>query len=310
MNRAHRQVFKEGELTIGLSMPINKLDTHQIPSLNQQIKRAKLAEKLGFYALWLRDIPFYVPSFGDVGQVYDPFSYLGFLAASTQTIALGVASAILPLRHPAHLAKAVASINELSEGRMLLGVASGDRPDEYPAFGVDFHARGKLFRESFDFLQKIQHGFPAFQNACGDLHGAMDLIPKQTCGKVPLLITGASQQSPDWLAQNGDGWITYPRDIKAQSKILQHWRQKSVQYSNQFKPAMQSLYLDLLPDPNAEAQRIHLGFRCGIKFLQEYLCQLKEIGINHVALNLSLQSGDLEDVMALMADELTDFLKT
>lgn len=109
---------------------------------------------------------------------------------------------------------------------MLLGVASGDRPDEYPAFGVDFHARGQLFRESFDYLQKEQHDFPKFNNAYGDLHGGMDLMPKQSQGKVSLLVAGVSQQSPDWLAQNGDGWITYPRDIKVQSKIVQQWRQK------------------------------------------------------------------------------------
>ena len=47
---------------------------------------------LGFAALWLRDVPFNVPSFGDAGQLHDPFVYLGLLAGTTERIALGVAS--------------------------------------------------------------------------------------------------------------------------------------------------------------------------------------------------------------------------
>ena len=78
-------------------------------SLEQVTGLAKLAESLGFSAVWLRDVPFNVPSFGDAGQVFDPFVYLGALAASTRRIALGVASIVLPLRHPAHVAKAAAS---------------------------------------------------------------------------------------------------------------------------------------------------------------------------------------------------------
>ena len=89
-------------------------------------------------ALWLRDVPFNVPSFGDAGQLFDPFVYLGYLAGQTDTIALGVSSLILPHRHPAEVAKAAASVDVLSEGRLLLGVASGDRPDEYPALNIPF----------------------------------------------------------------------------------------------------------------------------------------------------------------------------
>ena len=81
-----------------------------------------------FPPFWLRDVPFNVPSFGDAGQVFDPFVYLGYLAAGTKDIALGVSSIILPLRHPAHVAKAAASADQLSDGRLILGVASGDRP--------------------------------------------------------------------------------------------------------------------------------------------------------------------------------------
>lgn len=56
----------------------------------------------------------------------------------------GGASLILPLRHPAHVAKAAVSADVLSGGRLLLGIASGDRPEEYPALDVPFDAGGAL----------------------------------------------------------------------------------------------------------------------------------------------------------------------
>ena len=66
-----------------------------------------MAERLGFKAVWLRDVPFNVPSFGDAGQLFDPFTCLGLLAGQATDIALGVASIVLPLRHPPHAAQPV-----------------------------------------------------------------------------------------------------------------------------------------------------------------------------------------------------------
>ena len=103
----------------------------------------------------VRDVPLRDPSFGDIGQVYDPWVYLGWIAAHTQTIALATGSIVLPLRHPLHTAKAAASVDQLSRGRLVLGVASGDRPVEFPAFGVDFERRDVLFRENFEFIRKV-----------------------------------------------------------------------------------------------------------------------------------------------------------
>ena len=151
-------------------------------------------------------MPFNVPSFGDAGQLYDPFVYLGLLAGWTERIALGVASIVLPLRHPAHVAKAAASADVFSGGRLILGVASGDRPEEYRALNRTFADRGERFRASFDYIQRMSERAPTFENAYGGPGGGMDMLPKPTAGKLPLLITGGSQQSPDWLAENG-GWL-------------------------------------------------------------------------------------------------------
>ncbi len=309
INKAYNSTFKVNKLSLGLVVPIENYSTSAIPTMNDQIKRILLAEELGFSSVWLRDIPFNVPSFGDVGQMFDPFSYLGFLSAKTSTITLGVGSIILPLRHPAHIAKSAASIDVLSNGRLILGVASGDRPEEYPALNLSYSNRGEVFRESFDYIKQVWQDYPMFDNSFGSRYGGIDMLPKPLAKKVPMLITGASQQNANWLGQNGEGWITYPRDPIYQAKFVDLCRQKAKELNNINKPVSQSLYIDLLEDGDAKPKPIHLGYRLGSKYLLEHLKALEKIGINHVALNLRFNQANIETTLNRLAkDILPSFL--
>jgi len=308
INRGYNSVFKPNKLSIGLVAPLESYPNGPVPTMNNHLERIQLAENLGFAAVWLRDIPFNVPSFGDAGQMYDPFVYLGFLAAQTRRIALGVGSIILPLRHPAHVAKAAASVDALSNGRLILGVASGDRPQEYPALNLPFENRGDRFRESFDYINQVWKDSPMFENTFGSPYGGMDMLPKPIAKKVPMLITGASQQSPDWVASHGDGWITYPRSPELQAKVIHGWRSKVKEIGGQDKPVSQSLYIDLVDDPDAGPQPIHLGFRSGTRYLRDHLKSLEEIGVNHVVFNLRFNQADIETTLKRLAEEvLPDF---
>lgn len=304
LNRAYGDVFKPNQMTLGLVVPIEAYPNSAVPAMDRHIARAQLAEDLGFSALWLRDVPFNVPSFGDAGQIFDPFVYLGALAASTSDIALGVASIILPLRHPAHIAKAAASADVLSGGRVLLGIASGDRPEEYPALNMTFPDRGARFRDSVDYMQALAKDYPSFSNAFGELSGNLDMLPKPVGGRVPMLVTGGSQQTPDWIAQNGDGWMTYPRNTADQGQLVADYRRRVAEADSTNKPVMQSLYIDLVDDPEATPRPIHLGFQSGTAFLARYLQDLQSVGINHVALNLRFNQADIETTLKRLSDDL------
>lgn len=316
INRGYNSTFHQNRLSLGVVVPLENYSTSPVPDMNHHVERVQLAEELGFSAIWLRDVPFNVPSFGDAGQVFDPFVYLGMLAAQTERIALGVASIVLPLRHPAHVAKAAASVDVLSGGRLILGVASGDRPEEYPALNMSFDDRGDRFRASFEYINRMWEDAPTFENAYGSPNfgntgDGMDMLPKPSSGKLPLLITGGSQQDPDWIARNGEGWITYPRSIDAQQQIITSWRERVKAADSPAKPAVQSLYVDLVGDPDATPQPIHLGFRSGVNHLRAYLESLEQIGINHVALNLRFNRADIETTMKRLADDiLPDFSTT
>ncbi len=304
INQGYNSTFHPDRLSIGVVVPLESYPAGPVPTMNHHIERVQLAEEHGFSAIWLRDVPFNVPSFGDAGQLFDPFVYLGMLAAQTERIALGVASIVLPLRHPAHVAKAAASVDVLSGGRLILGVASGDRPEEYPALNIPFDDRGTRFRESFEYIKRMSDEFPAFGNIFGSANGNMDMLPKPIDGKLPMLITGGSQQDPDWIARNCEGWIIYPRRIDVQARIINDWRNRIEKVGQPGKPVVQSLYIDLVDEPDVPPQPIHLGFRSGVNHLRSHLKSLEEIGINHVALNLRFNQADIRTTLERLAKEV------
>lgn len=271
--------------------------------MHNQVALAQFAEKTGFASLGFRDVPLRDPNFGDVGQVFDPWAYLGYMAAQTTEIALLTASIILPLRHPIHIAKAAASIDQLSNGRLLLGIATGDRLVEFPAFNVDFESRGAMFREEVELLKIYwSEFFPQVSSGFGHLQGA-DVIPKPVASLVPLLVTGHSQQDLGWIARNADGWMSYPRSIEAQEQIVQRWRDTvEAELPGQYKPFTQSYFIDLVDNPNEAATPIHLGHRLGRNALLVHLRASKRIGVDHLIFNVKYGKRPACEVLQELAE--------
>lgn len=299
-----RRMFAPGRLSLGVFFPIEAFERDE-PGMRDQARLARRAEELGFAGLWTRDVPLRDPGFGDLGQVYDPWVWLGWIAAHTSAIALATGSIILPLRHPLHTAKASASVDRLTGGRFVLGVASGDRPVEFPAFGIDWDRRDALFRENLALIRKsLMEEFPRLQSSYGTMTGAADLVPKPVC-RLPILITGSSRQSFEWIAANADGWITYPRGLAQQAELVAKWR-AAVQLASpgQFKPFVQSLYVDLADAPAEPPRPIHLGFRAGRGFMLDFLNQLAGAGVNHVILNLKYGRRPAEEMLEEIGREV------
>lgn len=303
-----RRMFRPGHLTLGVFFPIEAFKGDE-PPMHDQERLAQRAEVLGYAALWVRDVPLRDPSFGDLGQIHDPWVYLGWIAAHTRTIALATGSIVLPLRHPLHVAKAAASIDQLSGGRLVLGVASGDRPVEFPAFGVDIERRAILFREYFEVIRNVlEREYPTVKSTAGVLTGNADLVPKPLV-RLPMLVTGNSGQPLPWIAAHADGWITYPRGIELQAAAAARWRGEiQTASAGVFKPFVQSLYVDLADDPDLPPKPIHLGFRAGRHFLLHFLNSLRMVGVNHVILNLKYGTRPASEVLEEIGTELLPLL--
>jgi luciferase-type oxidoreductase len=297
-------MFVPGRLTLGVFFPIEAYQGDE-PTMSGQERLARRAEELGFAALWVRDVPLRDPSFGDIGQVYDPWVYLGWIAAQVRTIALAAGSIILPLRHPLHTAKAAASLDRLTGARLVLGVASGDRPVEFPAFGVDYERRDFLFRENLRVIRTVlTDEFPAIRSAYGTLSGTADLVPKPI-GQIPILVTGGSRQSLEWIAEHSDGWITYPRPLALQAQVAERWRAAAgAAAPGEFKPLAQSFYVDLTDEPDRPAQPIHLGLRGGRNVILRFLDGLRKLGVHHVILNFKYSTRDASEVLEEVGREI------
>jgi luciferase-type oxidoreductase len=280
-----RRTFAGG-LTLGLFFPIEGYWKDE-PTMAGQEALARRAEELGFAALWVRDVPLRDPGFGDLGQVYDPWVWLGWIAAHTRDVALATGAIALPLRHPLHDAKAAASVDRLSGGRLLLGVAPGDRAVEFPAFGRDPEARGEELREALAVVRRVLgERSPTIDSRWGRLEGA-DVVPKPTTRELPILVAGGAAQSLSWIAENAHAWVTWPRPIERQREAVRAWRAAAARAApGEPRPFAQALYVDLVADADRPPWPIQLGFRLGRDALVAHLRELHELGVAHVALNL------------------------
>lgn len=302
LNPGYRRVFQRRKLTLGIMFPIEAFERDE-PTMQNQVTLAQFAEKAGFASLGFRDVPLRDPGFGDIGQIFDPWVYLGYIAAQTSEIALLTASIILPLRFPIHVAKAAASVDQLSGGRLLLGVASGDRVVEFPAFNVDYESRGAMFRDALGLLKIYwANQYPQVTSNFGHFSGA-DVIPKPVASHVPLLVTGHSQQDLAWIARYADGWMSYPRSIEAQAQIVQRWRDTvEAELPGEYKPFTQSYFIDLADNPNEAPTPIYLGSRLGRNALLVHLRASKRIGVDHLIFNIKYGKRPADEVLQELAE--------
>lgn len=290
------RTFAPGCLTIGFVSPAQGYPDSPLPDLSNQAAVVRALDDIDAAALWLRDVPFYDPSFGDLGQVLDPMVFAGWLAALTKRIAVGTAGIVAPLKEPISIAKQLSSADHLLGGRFIGGLASGDRATEYPAFGVPYEDRAERYREIANMLRRLtSEPFPQYRSShFGVLRGDIDLLPKPPCDVLPLVAIGRAGQTIEWIAENMDGWIWHGLDASRMTRVVPQWRELTS--SHGFKPYGYGTMFDLDSDPDAPLQTGRI-LRAGRHALIDFLAAQREAGVNHVALNLKPTRRDALDVL-------------
>lgn len=299
------------KLSIGILLPIEAYQG-AIPKMENQISLIQKAESYGFDTIWVRDIPLNNPEFKEVGQIFDPWIYLSHVASQTRTIKIGIASVILPLRHPLHVAKAAASLDVLFPNRFHMGVASGDRPIEYPAFNKPFELRSARVSEHMRMLKELwSKEFPTYNNDYGTLMANVgDVVPKPLKKTIPMYVTGhVGGVNLDWIAKNSDGWIYYPRDFTFTGKIVKDWQEALQKEGQGKKPYIQPVYIDLMDNPNFEPVKMDLGFRLGRNYLIDMFQTLEKIGVNHTMLVFRYCSRPAAEVLDEIGKEILPQLR-
>jgi luciferase-type oxidoreductase len=298
----YTRVFRQGKLTFGFISPIEGYPEGPVPSMTEHELLVRSADKYGMSAIWLRDVPFLDPTFGDAGQVFDPFIYAGWLSGVTENIAVGTAGIILPLRDPIIVAKQAASADQLLKGRFLLGLASGDRPNEFPAFGMSFQNRSARYRDAHEIIKVVSgENFPLHRSEFyGRLDGNLDLIPKPFNSKLPLLSIGRAGQDIHWIAENMDAWIWHGTDARRMTDVIPQWLEAN---NGTYKPYGYATWFDLSKDPD-EPVRPGRILKAGRNALIEFWKAQEAAGISHIALNLKQTSRPAMEIM----DELAEFV--
>lgn len=296
-----KRTFKNHKLTLGLSLPFDSKNKEHI-DFNEQVKFAQQAERLGFTSLFVRDNPLYSPHLGPVTENYDPFVFLTYLSAFTSKIALGTSSIVATLRHPIHLAKSAASLDLISNQRLLLGMATGDRAFEFPAFKVDESALTERYQTTVQSLRALwQSHSPQISNLIFELYedSGLQVLPKHRT--IPMFGTGYSRQSISWLQQHMDGWLFYAQPFQDQKKLVEAWHSGT----DRFKPFMNILMIDLSQNPNETVKPIKGGFRTGRKNLLQILKAYESINTNHIILRFTNNDRDIEALIEEVGTYIT-----
>jgi probable F420-dependent oxidoreductase len=181
---------------------------------------AALAEDLGYHSLWTfqrllspvdaDDRPVLDPQYR---SVLDPIATLGFLAAVTTRVRLGVAVLNLPFVAPITAAKQLASIDVLSGGRLDCGFGTGWMPEEFEAVGVDIAGRGRRADEFVTALRALWADDGLVEHR-GDLYSVPRslVLPRPVQRPTPpILLGGTSDPALRRAGRLADGWISSSR---------------------------------------------------------------------------------------------------
>ena len=171
---------------------------------------AERAEALGFDSVWVHDHVFNVGHvFDRIGgrPYYEPLTLLSFVAARTTRVRLGTSVLVLPYHNPIRLAKAAATLDVLSGGRLILGVGVGAIENEMEAMGSPFKERGAFTDEAIAVMRTLwTEEDPRFVGTYSRFAG-MKFSPKPLQKpSIPIVIGGVSGAAIRRAARLGDGW--------------------------------------------------------------------------------------------------------
>src|SRR5436305_2542441 len=142
------------EMHLGVQLP----EVERVVRWPEYVAMAQTAEQSGFHSVWLGDHLLYRGDGREERGPWDAWSMLAGLAAVTSRVRLSPLVACTAFSAPGLLARAAASVQEISNGRLVLGLGAGWNRAEFDAFGLPFDNRASRFLESFDVIRRLLAG--------------------------------------------------------------------------------------------------------------------------------------------------------
>jgi probable F420-dependent oxidoreductase len=193
-------------LKVGVVLPTYR----RLANVGNIRRAAELSESLGFDSVWVTDhvvVP--EPSIEAFGPTFfEAVSVMSYLAGVTSTVQIGAAILIVPYRHPLVLAKMIATADQLSGGRLILGAGLGWLETESNLLGVPHRKRARIADECLAVMRACwEDEKPEFHGEFYDLAG-FHFAPRPHAGRrLPVYVGGASTAALRRAARFGDGWI-------------------------------------------------------------------------------------------------------
>jgi probable F420-dependent oxidoreductase len=278
---------------------------------------ATRAEEVGLDSVWVTD---HVVVPRDVSLIYrddmlDPLAVLPWLAGVTERIALGTSVIVLPYRSPLPVAKLLASVDVLSAGRLIVGVAVGWLEGEFAALGVPFPERGRRTDEAIEILRAAwTEEFPELETARHRLAGVkVSPMPLQK-PRPPILVGGASDAALRRVARLGDGWhasgMAPPAFRAGALAVGNHWKDAGRGGAPELTLRV-PLLLDGIHRPAVDSALLGTRHvvRGSIAAVAKELRQYQTAGCGHVALELSYSTYPaILDTVDILAEEIRPLL--
>ncbi len=195
-------------LSLGLNLPFveGSMDG-RTPRWDDLAAMARMAEEMGFDALWLSDHLGFAETDGSWSGGWECWTLLTALAGVTQRVRLGTYVLSAPMRNPAVLAKMAETLDEVSGGRLILGLGAGWNQPEFRAFGVPFDDRFARFEESLRVIcAMLRSGFATLDGRLIQARNA-EIRPRGPRPAGPPIMVGASG----------------PRMLALTAELADHW---------------------------------------------------------------------------------------
>jgi alkanesulfonate monooxygenase len=179
----------------------------EMPDARQLVDYGVRVEELGYDSVWVWDhmLLGVEPNF----PIIDSLTVLTGIAARTTRIKMGTGILVLPLRNAVALAKQLSSMDQLSQGRLVMGMASGWYKREFDAMGIPFEKRGKIMDENLEILRRLWTEPSVTGDYMNHKLSKAVMYPKPAQPQIPLLIGGYVDRVLKRAAVEGDGWLTY-----------------------------------------------------------------------------------------------------
>lgn len=243
-------------LEIGYLLPTRDqavLGEHEPGRLVDQAQRA---EALGFDSVWAGDSPVTRPR-------ADPLLLLAAVAHATERVTLGTAVLLPALRHPILLAHQLATLDRLSDGRLIAGMGGGfpNSPtrDQFAAVGIAFASRASRMEESIHAMRQLWSGDAVSHQGRHFAFNDVRLAPRPSRpGGPPIWLAGSGEHVVRRVARLADGWLPYPPTATTyaqEHKVIREVRQET---ATPYRPLTPALYATLCLDEDPQHARQRL----------------------------------------------------